>query len=877
MTRLLDWLLRRTLPPGAVGDSIRGDLLEELHAGRHGATARLRYAARATALAVRFAFRRRLVPDPQTASRRRPHMDSIRHDLKFAARTLVHQPAFSVLVVATLALGIGAATAIFSIVDGILLRPLPFAEPQRLVAFNETTPGGRMNLAWPNFLDFKEHSRSFSAVATVQSAGFTTLGDRPQRIPGRYVTSSFLDVLGVQPLLGRTFRPEDDMPGAPPVALISHPYWQESLAGDANVLGRTLRTTEYAFTIVGVLPPQFRFGTTVEIYAPIGLTTGPNAGLLDRGNHFGLLGVARLAPGVTREQAQAELERIAAALGREYPKTNTGAGAEVQMLRDRFVERVAPTLVALMGSVGFLLLLACANVANLLLARGAARQHELAIRTALGSSPWRLVRQLLVESTLLSTAGGACGIAVAAALVKTLVAFAPADIPRLDQVGIHTTSLMFALAASVLSGLVFGVFPALQTAGSRGEHLLARASRTGGAVAPRRTRRVLMAVEVALAAVLLAGCGLMLRTMAQLAAVDPGFRTDHLLTARVSLSGDHWNAPERRVAFYDRALETVKQLPGVTNAALTLSLPIDGSNWGSIFIVGDKPVPPHGSLPAAAFVPVSADYFETVEMAVRGGRAFDARDRADSQPVAIVNDTAARRLWPGESALGKRIKQGWPEEPGTWCEVVGVVSDVKLEGVDQDTPLQIFLPLPQLPGRNVAFVVRTSTAPEGLAAALEAAVQRVQPDLPVTRILAMTQLMTRAVAGRRLSTMIFAVFAAVAMLIAAVGLYGVVSQSVTERTREIGLRMALGAERRRVLGMFVRQGLLTAIVGIGAGTAGAVMLSKWIEQLVFNVAPRDPATLGAVACLLLGVAALACYAPARRATRVDPLMALKAD
>jgi len=804
-------------------------------------------------------------------------MDSTWQDLRFAARSFVKQPAVAALVVATLALGIGAATAIFSIVDGILLRPLPFADPQRLVAFNETTPGGRMNLAWPNFLDFKERSRSFSAVSTWQSAAFTTLGDRPQRILGRYVTASFLDVLGVQPLLGRGFRPDDDVPGAPPVALVSHAYWQQSLDGDANVLGRPLPTAEHSFTIVGVLPPQFRFATSADIYAPIGLTTGPNAGLLDRGNHFGLTGIARLAAGVTREQAQADLERIAASLGREYPKTNTGAGAEVQMLHDRFVERVAPTLVALMGSVGFLLLLTCANVANLLLARGAARQHELAIRTALGGTRWRLIRQLLVESTLLSAAGGACGVAVAAALVKTLVALAPADIPRLEHIGMHQTTLLFALAVSVLAGLVFGAVPALQTSGSRGEHLLARTSRTGGAVAPRRTRRALMAVEVALAAILLTGCGLMLRTLAQLAAVDPGFRTDHLLTARVSLSGEHWNAPERRVAFYDRALETVKQLPGVTNAALTLSLPIDGSNWGSIFIVGDKPVPPHSALPMAAFVPVAAGYFETLEMTVRDGRVFDARDRVESQPVAIVNETAAVRLWPGESALGKRVKQGWPEEPGTWREVVGVVSDVKLEGVDQDTPLQIFLPLPQLPVRNVAFVVRTATEPEGLAAALESSVQRVQPDLPVTRILAMTQLMTRAIAGRRLSTVIFAVFAAVAMLIAAVGLYGVVSQSVTERTREIGVRMALGAEQRRVLGMFVRQGLLTALVGIAAGTAGSVLLSTWTEQLVFNVPPRDPATLGAVACLLLGVATLACYVPARRATRVDPLIALKAD
>jgi putative ABC transport system permease protein len=875
--RFFDWLLRRALPPGPSGDSIRGDLLEELHTAPQGFAARARYAARATALALRFGIRQRRVPELQAPSRR-SLMDSIRQDLKFAARTLVQRPAFSVLVVATIALGIGAATAIFSIVDGILLRPLPFADPDRLVAFNETTGSGRMNLAWPNFVDFKDRSRSFSAVATAQAAAFTTLGDRPQRIQGRYVTAPFLDVLGVQPLLGRNFRPEDDAPGAPPVALITHAYWKGALAGENSILGHTLRTTEYVFTIVGVLPPDFRFGAAADIYAPLGLTRVPNANLLDRGNHVGLFGVARLAPGVSRHQAQAELEQIAAALGREYPKTNTGAGAEVQMLRDRFVERVAPTLVALMGSVAFLLLLACANVANLLLARGAARQHELAIRTALGGSRWRLVRQLLVESTLLSGAGGALGVAAAVILVKTLMAVAPPDIPRLDQVGIDTTSLLFALGASILCGLVFGAFPALQASGSRNEHLLARASRTSAAVAPRRTRRVLMAVEVALAVVLLSGCGLMLRTMLQLAAVDPGFRPDHLLTARLSLSGDVWNSPDRRIVFHERLLEALRRLPGVANAALTLSLPIDGSNWGSIFIVSDKPVPVNGSLPFAAFVPASAGYFETMAMPIRSGRGFDARDRADSPKVVVINESAARRLWPGESPLGKRIKQGWPEDQEPpWREVVGVVADVKLEGVDQDTPLQIFLPLPQLPVRNVSIAVRTSIEPEGLTNALESAVQRVQPDLPVTRLFTMTQLMTQAVATRRLSTMIFGVFAAVAMLIAAVGLYGVVAQSVTERTREIGVRMALGAERHRVLGMFVRQGLITALAGVAAGTAGAVVLSTWVEQLVFNVAPRDPATLAAVAGLLLAVAALACYVPARRAARVDPLIALKAE
>ena len=805
-------------------------------------------------------------------------MDALRQDLKFAVRSLAQRRSFSMLVVVTLALGIGAATAIFSIVDAILIRPLPFAEPHRIVVFNETVPRGRMTLAWPNYLDFRDRAKSFESIAAYRRTAFTVLeGEKVRRLNGRYVTAGFLEVLGVRPQLGRSFTADDDRVGATPVAVVNDRFWKRDLGQDRGAIGRLLRTSEGNFTIVGVLPPGFQFAGADDILTPIGPTAVADSPLISRGNHTNLYGVARLQPGVPVAQARADLQRIAADLARAYPNTNSGNGVEVELLRDRFVEDVEPTLVALMGAVGFLLLLACANVTNLLIARGAARQHELAIRTALGGGRWRLVRQLLTESTLLAMAGAALGIAVAAWLLDTLVSLAPAGVPRIDQVGINITSLLFALGASIACGIFFGVFPALQASSSRGEHLLARASRTSAAVSPRRARRVLMAAEVALALVLLVGCGLMIRTMRHLAAVDPGFRVDRLLTARVVLSGDSWNDRERRIAFHDRLLEAVRAVPGVIDAALTLSLPIEGSQWGSVFIVSGKPIPATADLPSAAFIPISDRYFQTMDIAVKSGRGFDKRDGADAEKVIVVNETLARRLWPGENAVGQRLKQGFPGDANPWREVIGVAADVKLQGVDQSTPMQVFLPLPQEPSRSIAIAARTAVEPGSLGVALESAVHRIQADLPVLEIAPMTTLMQTAVAIRRLSTTIFSVFAFVAVMIAAVGLYGVISHSVTERTREIGVRMALGAERRRILLLFTGQGLMVAAVGTIIGVAGALALSRWLSQLVFGVEPTDPVTFVLVAGLVLAIAALACYVPARRATRIDPLAALRTE
>ena len=869
------WMLRKALPAGEA-DAVFGDLLEDLHGG----TRPIRIVLDACSIAVHTALRRRPVPSAP-APKRTHSMETLSMDLKYAVRSLAKRPSFPIVVLATIALGIGAATAIFSIVEAILLRPLPFDEPDRLVFASETDGNSPMTFAWPNYEDYTSRSTSFEAIACHQSNAFNVIGEpAARRINGRLVCAPFFDVLRVRMQMGRTFAPADDQPGAAPVAVISDTFWQREFGGDPAVIGRTIRTAESALTVIGVLPPGFTFSRPEEIYVPLGIARVKGSGWEDRGNHFGLNAVARLKPGVTVAQAQQEITRITDDLRREYPNTNARSGGRVMLLRDRLVRDVRDTLVALMGAVGFLLLLACVNVANLLVARGAARQHELAVRTALGGTRWRIVRQLLAESMLLSAAGAAIGVGVAIALVKLLVALAPEGIPRIEGVGINAASLGFALAAALGSGLLFGVFPALQISGSGGQKLLARASRTSAAVSPRRSRGVLMIVEVALALILLVGCGLMAQTMLRLNAVDPGFRADHLLTARVVLSGTAWNDGQKRAAFFEQALAKARAIPGVESAALTLSLPIEGSNWGSVFLVRDKPAPPRAEIPSSAFVPVSAGYFQTMGMRLRAGREFEPSDTFTAERVVVVNETFAKRMWPGESPIGKQVKQGWPETPESvapWRRVVGVVNDVKLEGVDQDTPMQAYLPYVQNPSRSAAVVVRTSVEPGSLGKSLAAAFNALDRDLPVTRIMPMADLMSAAVARQRLSTVILAVFAGVAILLAAVGLYGVVSHGVTERTREIGVRMALGAQRASVLRLFVVDGVKMAAAGTVLGLVGAYLLTKWIETLLFEVTPTDPATFVAVASVLLVVAALACYIPARRAARIDPLRALRID
>ncbi len=802
--------------------------------------------------------------------------ESLLQDVRHAVRAYAKTPAFTVAVVATLGLGIGASTAIFSLVNGILLRPLPLKDPARLVFVTEYDASGRsMSVSWPSYLDWAERARSVDGLAASREEALTLTGiERPLRIRVRRTTANFLAVVGGATAAGRGLSAEADRPGAGE-AIVTDAFWRVRLGADRNVVGRTLLLDGTAYTIVGVLTPDFTYIRPYDAF----VSMGPIAGTLQltfRGNHNGFGAVGRLKPGVTIDAAAREFQAISAALEREYPETNAGVTARVQPLTDRVVSQIRLTLLALLGAVGFLLLIACVNVANLLIARGAARQHELSVRAALGGSRARLARQLLVESTLLSAAGGSVGVAAAYALLGALVAVAPEGTPRLESVQLDTAALLFSCAAAATCGLVFGLFPAALAWRADARASLLRLRSSGASAGSHGLRRLLIVVETALAIVLLTGAGLTARTIVALSRVDSGFRTDHLLTARVNLVGDAWTAVRRR-AFVDDLVGRARALPGVSSAAAAYSLPIDGSQWNSVFIAAGKPEPIRAETPSAAMSPVGVGYFDTLGMRVVAGRVFDARDVEGAPKVVVVNQSLANRVWPNEDPVGKRIKQGWFDSDTPWMEVVGVVGDVKFEGPSAETPMQVYLPIAQEPIRSVALLVRTPGNPAALARAVESAVHDLDQDLPVYAVRTMDQLLDASIARQRMAVIIFVTFAGVALVLAGIGLYGVVSQSVTERTHEIGVRVALGAERRHVLSLVVGQGLAMAAVGTAIGLIAALALARTIEGLLFGVTAADPVTFVAVPAALLSVAALACYAPAWRAAGVDPTQALRAE
>jgi putative ABC transport system permease protein len=889
--RLAAWLVRRTLPRGVRGDTVLGDLIEAWQSRRNARAASIQFWREAISVAIRYRWRRDREHEPVAAGERNSRMslDNLLQDVRYAVRSYVKAPSFALTILFTLALGIGASTAIFSMVNGILLRPLPLPDPDTLVYANEVNASGRdrtISIAWPNYLDWRARARSFSGLALSREEPMTLTGvDRAQRLRARRVTGNFFSVIGVAPAMGRGLADEDDKPNAAPVALISAGYWQTQMSGEPAALGRVLTLDGTAYTIVGVLPAGFEYLRPYDVFVSMGPISGAG-NITDRGNHNGFSALGRLKAGVTLEAADAELRAISAALEREYPNSNSAISARTDRLADRIVDSVRLTLLALFGAVGFLLLIACVNVANLLIARGAGRQHELAVRAALGGGRARLAAQLLVESTLVSACGGTLGVAVAAGLLRVLVAMAPEGTPRVADVRLDGAALLFAFGAAALCGIVFGALPAFQASSAGGQHALIRGRSAGFTARSHRLRRGLIAVETALALMLLTGAGLMMRTLQELTQVDTGIRTDHLLTARFMLAGDQWTLA-RRIAFYDDLIARASALPGVGRVALAYSLPIDGSNWNSIFIVADKPVPERARLPSAAFTPVSTGYFETMGMRLVRGRLFDRRETPDSPKVIVINETLAKKLWPGQDPLGKRLKQGWPETPdrplkpgdyfSPWREVVGVVADVKFNGISSETPMQVYLPLAHDGARSLALVVRSPAEPSSLVPAIEAIVHDLDKDLPLFQVRTMEQMLDASIARERMSMLIFAVFAIVAVALASVGLYGVVAHGVTERTHEIGVRMALGAEGRHVLGLVVRQGLSMAVVGTVIGVAGAVALSRWIQALLFGVTATDPPTLAAVVLTLLGVATIACCIPAWRATRVDPTTALRAE
>jgi putative ABC transport system permease protein len=800
-------------------------------------------------------------------------------DLRFGARMLAKKPGFTLIAVVTLALGVGANTAIFSVVNALLLRPLPYAEAERLVLLAERTRDGERNgVPYPNFADWRTRAQSFAGMAMSRPRSFNLMGvDNPRRLSGRMVNWNFFSLLGAQPQLGRLFTESDDRYGASRTVVLGHGFWQRHFGGAADVIGKAVSLTGETYTVVGVTPPGFEYFEAADVYVPIGLFLEPNSGMTDRGTSFGgAYAVARLKPGVTLKQANSEMAALARQLAQEYPKVNEGKSAMAERLQDVMSESVRRSLWVLLGAVGFILLIACINVANLMLAHAAERQKELAVRLALGAGRRRIVRQLLSESLLLAGLGAAGGLLLGRWMLYGLLTLAPPEIPQLSRVGLDSAMLFFTLGVAALTSLLFGLLPALraskidlQTALKDGGRLTTGAAREG-------MRKALLIAEVSLSLVLLAGAGLLLRSMYNLLRVDLGFDAGNLLTMRFELS-DKKSGPQTWRVFYDECLARVRAVPGVRSAALSQSLPIEGAYWSSFFTAADKPTPSRADLPSSDYLRVSENYFETMGIRLLRGRWFGAADTPESAPVAVINETLARRIWPNEDPIGKRVKQGFPEYNGLWREVVGVVNDVKMDGVDRGASMQTYLLFSQTPGSALGLIVRTQGNPLAVVAPIERAIHTVDKDLPVYSVWTMDQLLGNSLAQRRLTLVLLSSFAALALLLAAVGVYGVIAYTVRQRTRELGIRLALGAQAGDVLRLILRQGLKLTLIGVALGLTAALALTRWMESLLFGVRPADPLTFGVIALVLLLVAICACWIPARRATRVDPLIALRSE
>ena len=809
-------------------------------------------------------------------------------DLKYSARTLRKHPGFAAVVVITLALGIGANTAIFSFVNAVILNPLPFPDSDRLVVISEVNNDGtEMSVSLLNFQDWQARSRSFEELGGVRWVTFNLTGvNTPQRLAGQAVTLNYFSILGVQPQLGRIFSPEEDKYGAARTALISDSLWRTAFGADPNILGRTIKLSSDNFTVIGIMPPRFEFVTKADVWTPLSGSLNPNSPWFDRGNHMGLYALGKVRNGISVSQAESEMRQIGSQLEKEYPATNSGNGALTQSLQTVIVHEVRSTLLVLMGAVGFVLLIACVNVANLSLARSLVRQQEMGIRMALGAGRGRLVRQLLSESVLLSVLGGLAGILVARLLLSALISLAPPNLPRVADVQLSGRVLLFTAALTLLTSVLFGFLPALSA--TRITAAFSEGGRTSTA-GPMRRRLFdsLLVAEIAFALVVLTGAGLMTRTMYKIANVDPGFRTDHLLTMRLDIEGPKYqNNLALQRAFQKDALTNVKALPGVESAAFTLSLPIAGSSWGSVFIVGDQPVPERPQIPTAAFNPISPEYFQTMGIRLLRGRSFTEADGPQSPEVVVINETMARRFWPNEDPIGKRLKQGWPEWTTPWREVVGVVADVKLNGVIDTTPLHVYMPLAQTDYTGLFLAVRTSVEPQTLAASVQSALHSVDSQIPVYSVRTMEDRLGRAVVSQRAAMILLSAFALVAMLLAAVGIYGVISWGVVQRTREMGLRMALGALPRDAMWLVLRRSMLLVFAGVTIGLLSAFAVTRVLgaalteggpgkTPLLFGVQALDPITFIVAPILLALVAFIACCLPAWRVTKINPIVALR--
>jgi len=795
-------------------------------------------------------------------------------DIRYGARMLWKSPGFTAVVVAALALGIGANAAIFSVVDATLIRPLRYKDPDRLLMVWETfTARNRLrNVVSPaNFLDWQAQNKVFQEMAALTDFPANLIGvGEPEELRAQAVTGKFFAVLGVQAARGRTFRPEEDRPNAPAVVVLSHELWERRFGSDPGIVGRSINLDASPAEVIGIAPRGLRFVDKADLWALLRLDPARDYRKIS-GRY--LAAVARLKPGVSLEQARAEMHTIAKRLEQDHPAFSKGWGVNLVPLEEQIAGELQRPLWVLLGAVGLALLIACANVANLLLARAASRQKELAVRASLGAGRWRVVRQLLTESLMLAAAGGAAGLLVARWGLDALIALAPADTPRLHEISLDLRVLAFAAGVCVLTALVFGLGPALLAARASLHDALKEGGRSPLAgLRSRRLSGALVVAEISLSLVLLIGAGLLIRSFARLTAVNPGFETGRLLTARVTLPGRNYQ-PQQRVAFFRDAIQRLKALPGVRSVSAVSWLPFGGRRSATGFNIEGRPKPGPGENPVTDVRTIHPNYFRTMGIPLLRGRDFTERDTAEAPRTFVINQALTRKYWPNEDPIGQRIAVFMGDQ--VFGEIVGIVADIKDQTLDANVLPTVFYAHPHLTYGSMTLVVRATGDPAALAKAVTGVVRSLDPNQPVADIRAMEEVLSETVSRQRFNMLLLMVFAGVAVALAAVGVYGVMAYSVAERRHEIGVRMAVGARQGDVLRLVLGQGLLLALAGAALGLAGAAALTRLMASLLFEVKPTDPLAFAAATLVLAAVALLACYLPARRASRVDPLTALR--
>jgi putative ABC transport system permease protein len=799
-------------------------------------------------------------------------MTTLVQDLRYAFRMLLKNPGFAAVAVIALALGIGANTAIFSVVNTVLLRSLPYDDPDRLMVLkeNKLPQFSEFSISPGNFLDWQKQNTSFETLVAINGSAYNLVsGDAdPERLRGARVSAGLFEMLGAKPAQGRTFMDAEDQPGHENVVILSGGLWKRRFGADPNIVGRSITLSASSYTIIGIMPATFEFpDRDTELWTPIAFTARQAQ---QHGSHY-LSVIGRLNQGVTLQQADTEMSAIAARLAEQYPDSNAGWSTNVYPMQQYEVRDVKPALLFLLGAVALVLLIACANVANLLLARATARQKEMAIRSALGASRWRVVRQLLTESVLLALLGGSVGLILAFWGIESLLALAPEDLPRAKDVALDGRVLGFTLVVTLMTGIIFGLVPALQASSTNLNETLKEGGRgtTGG---HHRVRGSLVIVEVALALVLLVCSGLMIRSFIRLQQVNPGFNPNNALAVNISLPGRKYPNEDQYSTFFAQLIEKTSALPGVIAVGASQSLPIQGDYLLGFNIQGRPPDPP-GEDKSTNYYAVTPDYFKAMGIPLLGGRLFTEQDNKNAHRVAIINETMARTYFPDEDPIGKGINV--TNGPERFREIVGIVGDVKQYGLAQPTTLQAYEPYLQNPFSGMTLVTRTEGNPAALSGAIRIQVLALDKEQPVSRIRTLDQIISGSVQQQRFTMLLLGVFAGVALILAAVGLYGVMSYAVTQRTHEIGIRMALGANAGNVLGLVVGHGMMLALIGVAIGLAGAFAVTRLMSKLLFAVSTTDPVTFAGISVLLTGVALGACLVPARRAIKVDPMTALR--